>query len=80
MNNEEHTIVAALINALRVIFWAIDDSESTDDGILLRQEEVAKIISAWEAFEMLPDDKPGCVLTSPAAKAEWALEKASATA
>lgn len=68
--------VTKLIAVARAAFHAADDSEERegDDGreYVIDSRSFDELSNALDAFDELPDDRPGYTMTGPA-RAEWAL-------
>lgn len=76
LSDAQRKVIAALIDATRAAFHALDDSEEREgpNGRLyvIQSHDYDELSASLDALDELPDDKPRYTL-GPAGKAEWAL-------
>lgn len=78
LTEQERAVLQHLIDLVRHVDHALDDSEEVqEDGLrshVIQAQDFDDIVEAIDTLNDLPDNKPD-VTMGPSAKAEWALRR-----
>jgi len=69
-------VIEMLLDVVRLAYDGMDGTEENEYGLVWDRASFDALSAAMDKLEELPDDQPGYVM-GPAAKAAWALQKAT---